>query len=96
MDVKEDLTNEKVGKKFSNQFEAVNFAIAIAERKIKSGHEVNGAAEVINEVLSGRKVEDIEVIKVYIEEEISPVPKVAPPPVVKEEGRRFRRAVAAE
>lgn len=37
MDHKEHLTNEKLGGKFTNQFDLVNYAIKLAENMVKSG-----------------------------------------------------------
>lgn len=39
MELKEDLTNEKISSKFVNQFDLCNYAIGIAEDAIKSGRE---------------------------------------------------------
>lgn len=53
---KEYLTNEYIAKKFNSQFDLVNFAVKLAEHKIRSGvgsefsMELNPALEVIDEL----------------------------------------------
>lgn len=53
---KEYLTNEYIAKKFNSQFDLVNFAVKLAEHKIKAGvgsefsDELNPALEVIDEL----------------------------------------------
>jgi DNA-directed RNA polymerase subunit omega len=53
---KEYLTNEFIAKKFNSQFDLVNFAVRLAEHKIKSGthsefsEELNPALEIIDEL----------------------------------------------
>lgn len=41
IDFKDQLTNEKLLKRFNNQFELVRYAIQLAENTIKSGRELD-------------------------------------------------------
>lgn len=67
MDLKECLTNEKIRKKFVNQFELVNYAIKLAENMILSGRDPrvkidsqNRALQVLSEILNNKdKFDDI-------------------------------------
>lgn len=52
----EDLTNEKIAKRFPNQFHMVNYLIALGQKQVKRGHEPDGgniALEVIADVRQG-------------------------------------------
>lgn len=52
----ESLTNEKIAKRFPNQFEMVNYLIGLAQKQVKRGHEPeegNVALEVIADVRQG-------------------------------------------
>lgn len=48
---KESLTNEKLGKRFKNQFDLVNYAIKLAENMIKTGRETRFKTDVQNRAL---------------------------------------------
>lgn len=61
MDVKDFLTNEKVAKKFRNQFDLVNYAIRLAENMIRSGRESrvrtdsqNRAMQILGEIINDK------------------------------------------
>lgn len=62
MNLKDSLTNEKITKKFANQFDLVNHAIKLVENMIKSGRAArlhgfdpqNPALIVIEEIAEGR------------------------------------------
>ncbi|MBS0634825.1 MAG: hypothetical protein JSR37_05125 [Verrucomicrobia bacterium] len=41
LDYKDQLTNEKLLKRFNNQFELVRYAIQVAENTIRSGRELD-------------------------------------------------------
>lgn len=66
-DYRECLTNERLLKRFSSQFELVRYAIKIAEEKVHSGHEEdffnsgNTAYEILAEIADGRiQLKDID------------------------------------
>lgn len=74
MDLKECLTNEKIAKKFSSQFELVNYAIKLAENMIVTGRDPrvrtntqNRSLQVLSEILNNKDRLD-EVIVEEIEE----------------------------
>jgi len=48
----QEITNEKLKKKFKSQFNLVNYAIKIADRRIKSGSESRIRADNQNLALS--------------------------------------------
>jgi len=48
---KEDLTNEKISKKFVNQFDLVNYAIRLADNMIRSGRAPRVKVDVDNPVI---------------------------------------------
>lgn len=61
MDLKDNLTNEKVCKKFGSQFELVNYAIKLAANMIMSGRDSrvkidsdNRAMQVLSEILNDK------------------------------------------
>ncbi|MEI8365665.1 MAG: hypothetical protein WCF65_04520 [Parachlamydiaceae bacterium] len=67
MDIKECLTNEKIRKKFVNQFDLVNYAIRLAENMIITGRDPrvkidsqNRALQVLSEILNNKdKFDDV-------------------------------------
>jgi hypothetical protein len=69
----ESLTNEKIAKRFPNQFEMVNYLIRRAEAEVKRGYHpdgVNLALEVIEDVREGYDLYAIEAEKApHLEEE---------------------------
>jgi len=87
MDLKECLTNEKIRKKFTSQFDLVNYAIRLAENMISTGRDPrvkidsqNRSLQVLSEILNNKDkfdeiiVEPVEVEYVapkYIKEEPS-------------------------
>lgn len=108
MDLKECLTNEKIVKKFTSQFELVNYAIKLAENMIISGREPrvktatqNKSLQVLSEILNNKdKIDDLNTI---VEEEVLYIAK-APviedfedeEPVKAPKEKRSRKAVAAK
>ena len=61
MEFKEQLTNEKIRKKFASQFELVNYAIRLAENMILTGRDPrvkidsqNRSLQVLTEILSDK------------------------------------------
>lgn len=61
MELKEQLTNEKIRKKFASQFELVNYAIRLAENMILTGRDPrvkidsqNRSLQVLTEILSDK------------------------------------------
>lgn len=61
MDIKDYLTNEKIRKRFHNQFDLVNYAIKLAENMIISGRDPrvktdsqNRSLQVLTEILHGK------------------------------------------
>jgi DNA-directed RNA polymerase subunit omega len=73
MEYKDQLTNEKIRKKFVSQFELVNYAIKLAENMIQSGRDPrvkiesqNRSLQVLSEILNDKDRFD-EII--YAEEE---------------------------
>lgn len=48
---KEDLTNEKLSKQFTNQFDLVNYAIKLADNYIKTGRPPRVKVDVENPVI---------------------------------------------
>jgi hypothetical protein len=61
MELKEYLTNEKITKKFSSQFELVNYAIKLAENMMLTGREArvktntqNRSLQVLGEILNNK------------------------------------------
>ncbi len=61
MDLKDYLTNEKVAKKFKNQFDMVNYAIKLATNMIQTGRESrvkldsqNRAMHILTEILQDK------------------------------------------
>lgn len=73
MEYKDQLTNEKIRKKFVSQFELVNYAIKLAENMIQSGRDPrvkiesqNRSLQVLSEILNDKDRFD-EII--FVEEE---------------------------
>lgn len=66
--LRDQLTNEVVSKKFTNQFEMVNFAIKMATQKLKSGRACrvktdveNQVYQVLEEIAAGKELlEDVQ------------------------------------
>lgn len=103
MDLKDYLTNEKIRKKFGNQFDLVNYAIKLAENMIITGRDPrvktesqNRSLQVLTEILNGKdhlddlllELADEEEVKATIaEEEIEEEPKST-------ERKKSRKAVA--
>ena len=63
--VKDNLTNEDLGKKFKSQFELVNYAIKLAENMIKTGRgprvkieAQNTALQIVAEIAENADVMD--------------------------------------
>lgn len=61
MEFKEQLTNEKIRKKFASQFELVNYAIRLAENMILTGRDPrvkidsqNRSLQVLTEIISDK------------------------------------------
>lgn len=61
MDLKDYITNEKVSKKFSSQFELVNYAIKLAANMIETGRDSrvktdsqNRANQILCEILNNK------------------------------------------
>lgn len=66
MEIKETITNEKIRKKFKNQFDLVNYAIKLAENMIKSGRDArvkvesqNRASQLLAEITVGKDQFDV-------------------------------------
>lgn len=76
---KVDLTNEKLSKKFVNQFELVNYAIRLADNMIKSGRAPRVKVDVDNPVI--QVLAEIEQGKDYLEE----IADIVQPEIKKEE-----------
>lgn len=82
MKAKPQLTNEKISKKFRNQFDLVNYAIQIANEMVISGRKPrvkseteNTALNVIAEIMSDKdkldaeiNTTDVEINKISVEE----------------------------
>ena len=76
MDHKEKLTNERLGGKFTNQFELVNYAIKLAENMVRSGRAArikseiqNPAVIILEEIVAGKDhFEDIASEEIFVEE----------------------------
>jgi hypothetical protein len=68
---KEDLTNEKLSKKFVNQFDLVNYAISLADNMIRSGRAPRVKVDVDNPVI--QILAEIEQGKDYLEEIVEKV-----------------------
>lgn len=73
----EQITNEIINKKFKNQFDLVNYAIALAENMLKTGRDSrvkssiqNRAMQIYEEILTGKDQFDELPI---VEETYSPV-----------------------
>lgn len=49
MDLRKQLTNEKLTQNFDNSFDLVAHAIHLAQQMIKSGHPIEGMGEVRNQ-----------------------------------------------
>lgn len=61
MDYKDQLTNEKISKRFASQFELVNYAIRLAENMIYSGRDArvkvdsqNRSLQVVSEIFCNK------------------------------------------
>jgi hypothetical protein len=61
MDIKKNLTNEKISKKFDNQFDLVNYSIQLAANMIHTGRSSrvkidteNPALIIYEEILEGK------------------------------------------
>lgn len=57
----EQITNEVINKKFKNQFDLVNYAIALAENMLKTGRDAriksvtqNRAMQIYEEIVTGK------------------------------------------
>ena len=57
-EIQENLTNEKIKKKFSNNFDLANFAISLARQNIQRGEE-KGLAELMKEVFEKADDRDV-------------------------------------
>lgn len=73
MELKDYLTNEKVRKKFSSQFDLVNYAIKLAANMIMSGRDSrvkidsqNRAMQVLSEILNDK--DQFDEIIIHVEE----------------------------
>lgn len=95
MEHKENLTNERLGGKFTNQFELVNYAIKLAENMVRSGRSPriksdiqNPAVIILEELIQGKDhLEDIgskEVLKVEIAQLAIPMKEFEKKKPVKE------------
>lgn len=80
MESKDQLTNEKIRKKFTSQFELVNYAIKLAENMIHTGRDPrvkidsqNRSLQVLSEILCDKDRFD-EIVSVETEIE-APEPK---------------------
>jgi hypothetical protein len=60
-DLKDNLTNENLGKKFKSQFDLVNYAIRIAENMVRSGRDLSSKTDVQNPAM--------QVLNVIVKEE---------------------------
>lgn len=100
METKEQLTNEKIRKRFVNQFELVNYAIKLAENMIRTGRDPrvkvdshNRSLQVIGEIASGKDYLDE-----IFEEEETEVFKLQEPEVSltekAKERKKSRKALA--
>lgn len=76
MEQKDNLTNEKLKKRFESQFDLVNYAIRLAENMIRSGREPrvkidnqNRAMVIIGEISNGKDQIDAIAEVVYAEPE---------------------------
>ena len=68
----ESLTNERIAKRFPNQFEMVNYLIALTQKQVRRGHEPEGgnvALEVIADVRQGFDLYALEAEKAPVLEE---------------------------
>jgi hypothetical protein len=79
MDYKEQLTNEKISKRFISQFELVNYAIKLAENMIDTGRDPrvkvdtqNRSLQILCEILSNKDRMD-EIVSVAVTEIEEPV-----------------------
>ena len=69
MDIIDNLTNEEISKKFTNQFDLVNYAIGLATNMIRTGRDPrvkmnteNPALLILEEIAEGKDVfEDVSV-----------------------------------
>lgn len=78
MDHKDQLTNEKIRKKFASQFDLVNYAIRLAENMIQTGRDPrvkvdshNRSMHVLTEIMSDKDRFD-EIIVIEHESEHEP------------------------
>lgn len=106
MELKEYLTNEKITKKFSSQFELVNYAIKLAENMIVTGRDArvktntqNKSLQVLSEILNNKDRFDEVIIEEEEEVEIVLQPKTVAefddaPPAKSTEKKRSRKALA--
>lgn len=67
----DNLTNEKLVKKFDNLFDLVNYAISCAEQRVRSGKEPglyadiqNTATLVLQDISEGKAQEFVKVVEV--------------------------------
>lgn len=101
---KDSLTNEKISKKFRNQFELVNYAIKLAENMIRTGRDPriktdtqNRAMQIITEIVTGKDAFDDIPVEApvdsnYEERRFNGKPlreEVADKPVEKKKGRKI-------
>lgn len=106
MDLKEYLTNEKIAKKFTSQFELVNYAIKLAENMIVTGRDPrvrtntqNRSLQVLCEILNNKDrldeiFEDVEEEEVSYHAKAFEVADEELPPKASEK-KRSRKATAA-
>lgn len=76
MEQKDQLTNEKIRKKFASQFDLVNYAIRLAENMIQTGRDPrvkidshNRSMQVLSEIVSGKDTFDVIVVEEEFEHE---------------------------
>lgn len=106
MDLKEYLTNEKITKKFTSQFELVNYAIRLAENMIVTGRDPrvrtntqNRSLQVLSEILNNKDHLDEVIVDEVVETEVEFHPRAAEKAVEPEapkttEKKRSRKALA--
>lgn len=76
MESKEQLTNEKIRKKFASQFDLVNYAIRLAENMIYTGRDArvkidsqNRSLQVLTEILNDKdRFDEIKVVEADTQE----------------------------
>ncbi len=96
MEIRENLTTEKINKTFENQFDLVNYAIKMVEELVMSGRHTrvkydvdNPALIVLEEILKGKdKFEEEKEEKKIVYEDL--VPKEEDPKKAKKEARKTK------